>query len=94
MERQSSQRRWVTKCLPQITTDFVLRRKVELLKELGRNGDASGCPDAIQCSASFVVFVEMLVACHIAIAIGEVFFERSAAVASGRGLERALVVHC
>ena len=38
--------------------------------------------------------VEMLVAAHIAIAIGEVLFERATAAAGGGGLERAVVVHC
>lgn len=39
---------WVTKCLSQITFDGILRRQVELLEQLGRDGYAASCPNSLQ----------------------------------------------
>lgn len=85
----------IAKRLPQITLDTVFRREVELLKELGRDGDASGGANTVEsCSIRVLSTHGQVVVVHVAVtvAVGEVLFERWLMVVGGV-LKRAVVIH-
>ena len=86
--------RWITESLPQLTTGSVLWRKVELLKELWRDGDTSGGPDSLECCTRIMIFIEMLVATHVAVAVREVLLEWPITVIVCSRLKWSVIVHC
>ena len=86
----------IAKRLPQIALDTVLGREVELLKELGGNGDGSGGPDTVEgCPIGVLSTHCEVVVVHVSmtVAICEVFLKRWVVVVGGI-LKRAVVVHC
>lgn len=86
----------IPKRLPQIALDAILRREVELLKELRRDGDAPSCPNTVESRpVGFLSTHCEVVIVHIsmAVAICEVLFERCVTVLNSV-LKRAVVVHC
>lgn len=85
----------IGKGFPQIARDAVFGREVELLEELGGNGDASGGPDTVQSCPIRLLSTHcevVVVQVSIAIALGEVFFHRWTVVVDGV-LEWTVVVH-
>ena len=60
---------WVTEGLSKITFDNILRRKIDLLEKLGRDGNAASGTDSLQ--RSFVVDIGVVhMICVRIIAIG------------------------
>lgn len=55
------QRSGVTESLTKFTLDLVLWRKVKLLEQLRRDGDATGGPDVLQGQILIHALVEVLV---------------------------------
>jgi len=74
---------WVAKGLAEVTFDDILRREIDLLEQLGGDGDATGCSDLPQGRLVVHVCVVQMV---IAIAVGVVFLQGIAAVRSSLGV--------
>ena len=52
--------RWVTNGLSELTRDFVLRREIDLLEQLGRDGQAARGPDLPQRIICIMAAVEVV----------------------------------
>lgn len=59
-ERRSLQWCWVTNSLAELSSDLVLGRKVDLLEELGRDGQAARSADLPQRIVCIVIAVQMI----------------------------------
>jgi len=59
----------VAKGLAEVALDIVLRRQVELLKELGRDGNATGRAHSVESIAGMHVFVEVRVITAAVVAV-------------------------
>lgn len=57
--------RRVTKCLAEITSDFVLGRKIDLLEEFWRDGNAAGCTDFPQGSVGIHIAVKVVALLYV-----------------------------
>ena len=69
--------RRVTKGLPQMTSNPVLGRKIQLLEELGGYGDAAGGPDALEGIVLGIVGARggIVVRGSVAVAAGEILLQ-------------------
>ncbi len=85
----SSQRSGIAKGLPELARDFVLRREVDLLKQLGGDGQAAGCADPLQRFVGVHVVVQVVTWKSISTSFASIHrSERTAAV----GVEVAVVL--
>jgi len=89
----SSQRSGIAKGLPELARDFVLRREVDLLKQLGGDGQAAGCADPLQRFVGVHVVVQVVTWKSISTSFASIHrSERTAAVGVGVAVEVAVVL--